>query len=126
MDIDWIDSTDSRDVVGVAPDGGFYIHGSFHPLGALGALDCSKKQGIEVRVRRGELYFPMPWIRSQLASLLKPGSDPGSNPGSDQVQSSYRIKISAALNETLPKLMKRSQPSFNGSIGTSASSVADL
>lgn len=98
MNIDWIDSTHPRGVVGIAPDGGFYVHATLHPLGIQGAIDRSKQAGVVGEERSSELYFPMPWIRSELAWVLKRIPNLG--------QSALENRASVTLNETLPTLLK--------------------
>ena len=73
MEIDWNDSSQPSAVVGTAPDGGFFVHSSHHPYGTKGALDRARRAGVESCERGGEIYFPLPWIRSEQARALRYG-----------------------------------------------------
>jgi hypothetical protein len=68
--VEWVDSAQPCDVVGIAQDGGFYVHASLHPFGAQAALDRSQDEGVAGQKHKGELYFPAPWIRAELSSVL--------------------------------------------------------
>lgn len=99
MDIDWVDSTHPSVVVGIAPDGGLLVHASLHPLGAEAACGCAMHAGVMGSQYAGEVYFPMPWIRSELASVLK------HKPA--RASASFVARICTALYETLPTLQTR-------------------
>ncbi len=104
-EIEWIESNQPRGVVGLAPDGGFYIHSSLHPFGTQGALDRSRLDGIDGQKRNNDLYFPMPWIRSELASVLKYRAG--------YVPRSLEKRVSVALKKTVPMLLKRDRLSYS-------------
>ena len=99
LDIEWIDSSDPLEVLGIAPDGGFFIHSALHPFGTRGALGRARLGGIDCRKRNSNLYFPMPWIRSELTSVLKHRGR--------RVRPSLLRKISVTLSDTVPMLVKR-------------------
>ena len=99
--IEWTAATQPCDIVGIAPDGGFYVHASLHPFGAQAALDRSKDEGVEGRKHKGELYLPVPWIRSELSSMLKRGPVPA------QLTTRARVTVIQRLNEILPELIEQ-------------------
>ena len=99
MNIEWLGAPQPSLVVGVAPDGGLLIHASLHPLGSKAALGCAKHAGVQGYPCGGETYFPMPWIRSELASVLK--QEP------EHTAASFLARIYSVLYVTLPTLQKR-------------------
>lgn len=99
LDTEWIDSSDPLEVVGIAPDGGFFIHSSLHPFGTRGALDRARLGRIDCQERNSNLYFPMPWIRSELTWVLKHRVR--------RVPPSLLSRISVTLDDTVPTLLKR-------------------
>jgi hypothetical protein len=97
--LEWIDSAQPCDVVGIAQDGGFYVHASLHPFGAQVALDRSQDEGVAGQKHKGELYFPAPWIRAESSSVLKRRADPA--------PISTQERAFVILKNTLPMLIKR-------------------
>jgi len=99
MDIEWFDSANPPEVIGRTPDGGFLVHTSLHPLGVTQALERADRAGIKIYDRGKEAYIPMPWLRSELAAMLK--------------QSACRIfspeveGIATLLNVTLPQILQQ-------------------
>jgi hypothetical protein len=71
MEIQWIEALQPSDVVGVGFDGGLFLHASLHPRGREAALVCAKEAGITGPERDGQTYFPMSWIRAELAAAVK-------------------------------------------------------
>jgi hypothetical protein len=97
--VEWIGSVQLCDVVGVAQDGGFYVHASLHPFGAQAALDRSGDEGVTGQKHKGELYFPAPWIRAELSAVLKHRAVIASTSTQDRAL--------VVLTKTLPMLFKR-------------------
>ena len=101
MDIDWIDSADPSAVVGCAPDGGFFVHASLYPAGMEATVQRANQAAIELRYHRGGAYLPMPWLRSELAAMLKQSTN--------TVSTSQLEEIATVLKETLPLLLEQAE-----------------
>jgi hypothetical protein len=95
----WTGADQPASVVGVSPDGGFFVHASLHPFGAQGARERASQQGVKGRELAGEIYFPMPWIRAELERELR--NEVWTTPESEVV------RIRSILIETLPSLQRR-------------------
>jgi hypothetical protein len=100
MNINWSCSSHPATVVGTAPDGGFVIHASHHPLGVQGALDSARRDGVAGHERDGEIYFPLPWIRSELARMLKQDGNGFTNICLASIRSALDITLPSLQNHT--------------------------
>ncbi len=99
MDIEWIEAPYPAGVVGITAEGGVFVHASLHPFGAQAAVLCAREAGIAQQRYDGETYFPLPWVRSEVAAAIKvlPA----------HTAASLLRRIRRALDATLPVLQRR-------------------
>jgi hypothetical protein len=101
MDVEWIEAPYPAGVVGITAEGGLFVHASLHPLGVEAALVSAKAAGIAQQRYDGETYFPLPWVRSEVAAAIEvlPA----------HATASLLRRIRRALDAALPALQRRAE-----------------
>ena len=85
--------------MGITAEGELFVHASLHPLGAEAAGVCARDAGIAQHLYDGETYFPLPWVRSEVAAAIEvlPA----------HAAASLLRRIRRALDAALPGLQRR-------------------